>query len=71
MNEKTMMMADRRSRSANSTKIFVLATSSQKDEKKDEKKDETKAAGIHSMHKIYSQKSSNASKNEVFAVFWP
>ena len=67
MNEKTMMMADRRSRSANSTKIFVLATSSQKDEKKDE----TKAAGIHSMHKIYSQKSSNASKNEVFAVFCP
>ena len=33
----------RRSRSANSTKIFVFATSSQKDEKKDEKK----AEGIH------------------------
>ena len=38
MNEETMRMADRRSRFANSTKIFVFATSSQKDEKKDEKK---------------------------------
>ena len=38
----------RRSRLANSTKIFVFPTSSQKDEKKDE----MKAAGIHNMHKI-------------------
>ena len=43
MNEKNMTLADRRSRSANSTKIFVFATSSQKAEKKDEKK----AEGIH------------------------
>ena len=43
MHEETMRTADRRSRFANSTKIFVFATSSQKDEKKDEKK----AAGIH------------------------
>ena len=48
MNENPMRMADRRSRSANSTKIFVFATSSQKDEKKDE----MKAAGIHNINKI-------------------
>ena len=47
MNEKNMTLADRRSRSANSTKIFVFATSSQKAEKKAEKKDEKKAEGIH------------------------
>ena len=70
MNEKNMTMADRRSRSVNSTKIFVFATSSQKAEKKDEKK----AEGIHKNSSLgelawkRSQPRINSTKDKYYAL---